>query len=418
MKFLFSLLLSWAIITVGYAQDDTTPKPPTGTDTTVVGTPITKSDILINDMLIQIECTDAVNALYNFKFEQADIGFRWIKYKHPTHPLAYFLLGLCEWWKIMPNPEETKYDDKFLHYMDTSIVLAKELYKANEQNFEAKFFLAAAYGFKGRLHAERKHWTKAAFAARNALEFLKKGRTPNELSPEFLFGDALYNYYSIWVPENYKFLKPIVSMFPKGNKDLGLQQLDRVTRYAFYTRTEAQYFLMRIYANEENNPTKAFPMAEYLRKTFPDNAYFERNYARMCYQLGKIQDTESSSLSILDKIKRKMPGYEGTSGRYAAFYLGYMYLYNYGDKVKAREYLLMATQFSTETKAENSGYNIYAMLYLMRMAKETAAKDEAKKQEALQYAEKITEFAEKKHEAYTEAKEYIKQNKKKKFLFW
>ena len=78
----------------------------------------------------------------------------------------------------------------------------------------------------------------------------------------------------------------------------------------------------------------------------------------------------------------------------------------------------MTTQFSAETKAENSGYNIYAMLYLMRIAKETAAKDEAKKQEALQYAEKITEFADKKHEAYTEAKDYIKQNKKKKFLFW
>jgi tetratricopeptide (TPR) repeat protein len=291
--------------------------------------------------------------------------------------------------------------------------LAKDIYHKDETNFEAKFFLAAAYGFKGRLHAERRHYTRASFAARNALEYLKKGRTPNELSPEFLFGDALYNYYSIWVPENFKFLKPIVSMFPKGNKELGLQQLDRVTRYAFYTRTEAQYFLMRIYANEEGSPAKAFPMAEYLNKTFPDNAYFERNYARMCYQLGKLVETEKTSLSILDKINRKMPGYEATSGRYAAFYLGYMYLYNYNEKVKAKEYLKMAVEFAKQTKSEESGYSVFATLYLLRIAKE-----EGKKDEAIAYAEQVTEFAEKKHEAYKEANEYLKQNKKKKFLFW
>lgn len=413
LKYLIGFLLTILLLPPVFSQNNSETSSNLGNSSLQDSAVLKKSDILINDMLIQIECTDAVNALYNFKFEQADIGFRWIKYKHPTHPLGYFLLGLCEWWKIMPNPEDTKYDDKFLHYMDTTIVLAKEMHKQRQDNFEATFFLAAAYGFKGRLHAERKHWTKGAFAARNALEYLKKSRTPNELSPEFLFGDALYNYYAIWIPENYKFLKPIISMFPKGNKELGLQQLDKVTKYAFYTRTEAQYFLMRIYANEESNPTKAFPMAEYLNKTFPDNAYFERNYARMCYQLGKLPETEKTSLDILDKIKRNMPGYEATSGRYAAFYLGYMYLYNYSNKIKAKEYLKLATEFSKQTEAESSGYNIYALLYLLRIAKE-----ESKKDEAIQYAEKIIDFAEKKHDAYKEANEYLKQNKKKKFWFW
>ncbi len=372
-----------------------------------------RADILINDILVQNECTEAVNALYNFKFEQADMGFRWLKFKHPTHPLSYFLLGLCEWWKIMPNVENTQYDDKFLHYMDTTIILAKDIYKKDETNYEAKFFLAAAYGFKGRLHAERKHWTKATLASRNALEFLKKGRTPNELSPEFLFGDALYNYYAVWIADNYKFLRPIISLFPKGNKELGMQQLDKVTRYAFYTRTEAQYFLMRIYANEEGNLSKAYPIAEYLAKTFPDNAYFERNYARLSYEMGKLTEAEKASRSILDKVQKKMVGYEGTSGRYAAFYLGYMYLYNYRDKEKAKEYLLQVNEFSKQTNSLEAGYNIYSLLYQFRIAKE-----ESKKEVAIALCEQITDLAEKNQAAYKEAKEYLKLNKKKKFLFW
>lgn len=411
MKKLLICLCSWFVFQIAYAQNTKGEDSLKIIDQTEDAPK--RADILINDVLIQNECTDAINALYNFKFEQADIGFRWLKYKHPTHPLGYFLLGLCEWWKIMPNVEETRYDDTFFHYMDTTIILAKNIYKKDETNYEAKFFLAAAYGFKGRLHAERKHWTKATLAARNALEFLKKGRTVNELSPEFLFGDALYNYYAVWISEHYKFLRPIISLFPKGNKELGIQQLDKVTRYAFYTRTEAQYFLMRIYANEEGNISKAYPIAEYLAKSFPNNAYFERNYARLSYELGKLAEAEQASKSILEKVQKKMQGYEGTSGRYAAFYLGYMYLYNYRDKVKAKEYLLQVNEFSKQTNSQSAGYNLYALLYLFRLAKE-----EGKKDEALALCEQITDLADKDQIAYKEAKEYLKQNKKKKFLFW
>jgi hypothetical protein len=90
-----------------------------------------------------------------------------------------------------------------------------------------------------------------------------------------------------------------------------------------------------------------------------------------------------------------------------------MYLYNYNEKVKAKDYLKMAVEFAKQTKSEESGYSVFATLYLLRIAKE-----EGKKDEAIAYAEQVTEFAEKKHEAYKEANEYLKQNKKKKFLFW
>ena len=63
--------------------------------------------ILINDVRIQIEATEALNDLYNFKFDKAEQQFRWFKQKYAWHPLPYFLLGLSEWWKIMPNTKKT-----------------------------------------------------------------------------------------------------------------------------------------------------------------------------------------------------------------------------------------------------------------------------------------------------------------------
>lgn len=359
------------------------------------------------DKQLQLDATKAVNAMYNFKFEVAEAEFQWMRYKYPSHPLPTFLLGLKEWWKIQPNIEDKSFDDRFLSYMDTSIALASEIKRKDKQNVEAAFFLAAAYGFKGRLHAERSHWSRAAFAGKNALANLELTKDNDTLSPEFLFGVALFNYYSVWIPANYKFLRPIMALFPKGDKDKGMAQLKEVAYNAFYTRTEAQLYLARIYANEEDQPAKSLPMTEYLATTFPDNPYFQRLYARMCYTQGRTNEVEKTSLEILNKIDNHYPGYEATSGRYASFYLGYIYRHSYKkDLEKAKKYFDLCLQFCNQNKAYETGYYYYTLLNMMQLA-------EGEKNHLLarEYANKILDSAPKDHNCYREAKEYLKKNK-------
>jgi tetratricopeptide (TPR) repeat protein len=359
----------------------------------------TQNMLLLNQS-VQIEATDAVNNMYNFKFEKAERDFRWIQFQYPEHPLPYFLLGLSEWWKIVPNIDDEQYDERCIAYLDTTIEKAEKLYDDDENNVEAAFFLAGAYAFKGRLYSERSQWRKATVAGKNALKYLKRGQS-SELSPEFLFGDGLYNYYVEWVPENYPALKPIFWFFDNGNKELGIKQLQSVANNAFYTRTEAQYFLMRIYS-EENQSDKAYEVAKYASNTFPDNAYFERYYARMAYTLGQMGETEKISLSILDKIDRKMPGYEGTSGRYASFYLAYIYQGYYRDIAKAKQYYQRAVTFSEQTKALDSGYYLLSLAALARMADK-----ENNYEQARSYYQTVLDHSEKKSSNYQEAKKYL-----------
>jgi hypothetical protein len=110
--------------------------------------------------------------------------------------------------------------------MDSTIEVGEKLYDDYPAyRTEAAFFLAAAYGFKGRLYAdeERKNWRKAASAGKDGLDYLEECKEKQDLSPELLFGDALYNYFSVWVPENYPALKPLLWFFRKGDKALGLK---------------------------------------------------------------------------------------------------------------------------------------------------------------------------------------------------
>ena len=118
--------------------------------------------LLLEDINIQLEATQAINDMYNFQFAQAEKQYRWIKQKYPNHPLSYFLLALSEWWKIAVNVENTQYDEKFEAYLDTAILKAELIYQLPQFKVEGAFFQSAGWAFKGRLYAERKKWGKAA----------------------------------------------------------------------------------------------------------------------------------------------------------------------------------------------------------------------------------------------------------------
>ncbi len=365
--------------------------------------------ILINNVAMQIEINQALNDLYNFKFETAEQQFRWFKQKYPWHPLPYFLLGLSEWWKIMPNTHETKYDDRFLAYMDSSIIVAENLFKSHpEYKIEGAFFLAAAHGFKGRLYSdeERKNWRKSAVEGKAALDYMEICREKDHLSPELLFGDALYNYFSVWVPENYPSLKPIMWFFRKGDKQLGLKQLKEVSYNAFYTRTEAMVWLMRILNSYENDQPRAFQLAEYLYQTYPDNPYFHRYYARMLYSRGMFSELERQSKMILERIDSGQVGYEATSGRYAAFFLGQFYD-SQRKLEESKKYYLLAVKYAEEIGATESGYYLYSLIALGEINEKQGNKAEAKR-----YFKEVKKKSNRKDEAFKDAKKRLKNLEK------
>lgn len=365
--------------------------------------------ILLSDLTVQLQCTQALNDLYNFKFEKAEDGFRSLRTQYRWHPLPYFLMGLIEWWKIMPNTKDTSHDKKFLAYMDSTINIAENLYdNYPEYKTESAFFLAAAYGFKGRLYSdeERRSWTKAASAGKDALDYLEACKKQQNLSPELLFGDALFNYFSVWVPENYPALKMVLWMFPKGDKALGLKQLKEVSYNAFYTRTEAMIWLMRILNSYENDQPRAFEISKYLYETYPDNPYFHRYYARVLYSMGRYSLAEPVSLSILQRIDSAQLGYEAISGRYAAFFLGQIYeVRNLPEE--AKKYYTICLRFAEQTDAAESGYAVYALIALGEIAEKQGNKAEAKK-----YFKEAKKKSGRKDEAFKAAKKRLKELEK------
>jgi hypothetical protein len=343
--------------------------------------------------------------MYNFDFASAERDFAVIMYQYPDHPLPDFLMAIGYWWRIEINVDNKRYDNIFIQYLDRANAKAKKMLDQNPKNKEAAFFLAAGHGFQGRLYSERQSWTKATFAGKNALKYMEMSRGEEEFNPELLLGDALFNYFSVWIPEHYPLLKPVLALFPKGNKKLGLTQLEKVASNAFYTRVEAQYFLFRLYGSEENRPEDALRIVEYLHEKFPNNPYFHRSYARYLYTTGKWTQAMQESLEILDRMDKKQFGYEATSGRYAAFYLG-EYYNRIGNRIEAKRYYSKTATIGEESESQESGYYLYSLISLGKIA--AAEKNKAL---AKTYFNQVKRYAKRKHPAHQEARDFLKKNK-------
>lgn len=357
-------------------------------------------DLLVNPF-VQIEATEAINSMYNFEFKKSKSHFNYLKKKYPEHPLPYLLLGLNYWWRIVPNYKNEEWDKDFIAYMDTTQVLAKKLKKQNE--VEGAFFLAAAYAFEGRLYSERGQYRKAAFAGKNSLKYLGECRGHETYSPELLFGDALFNYYAEWIRENYPLLRPLMWVFPKGDKEKGIEQLKEVARNAFYSRTEAQYYLMRLLAQEENDIVGGLQVAEYLNQSYPNNAYFERFYVQLLYQSGQYTKVEKGAKEILMKIDSGQVGYEGNTGRYAAFFLGHIYKIRRRNEA-AKPYYQLSLEYAEKAEATDKGYYFYALLHLGEIAEK-----EGEGKLAKEYYEKVKDVAGRKHATHKLAKKRLKK---------
>ena len=328
---------------------------------------------ILTDIDIQIEATSAINKMYNYQFEEAEKEFRWLSSEYKNHPLPVFLLGLSSWWKIDAqssksyigeSQKENVLDKNFLSLMDESINLSKRIYNQGNK-VDGAFFLAASYGFKGRLLSERRKWSAAAFAGRNAIKYLKEIRKDDLMIPEISFGNGLFNYYSIWISERYPLLKPIIKLFPEGNKNKGVEQLNIASNNSFYTRTEAQYFLMRIYSGE-GKLSKAFQLSEYLKDTYPQNSIFHKYYTQLLYRNSRLNECLKESNNIIVNYKKRKFGYNEDEVRIAHFFLGEIYHSNLNFEKAIFNYK-KSIEFSEKIGKQKMGYSIFSNFSLGRI---------------------------------------------------
>jgi hypothetical protein len=241
--------------------------------------------------------------IYNFEFEKAN--FRIENHQHGLgeHPANYLTRAILIYWKDRPLVPESETYISYENYLKKAIELSDSYIENEELYEEGIFYTMAGYALLAELYSEEGVGLKVVNAAKKAYRYLKIGKDLKDNFSDFFFSTGLYNYYREKYPELYPFYKSFMWLFARGDKELGIEQLQISEKNGVFTRNESTIYLYHIYLRYENNPRMASPYAAYLADKYPQNLRFTCLLLEVLVSMNDLTRAESLCHKLLEAEK-------------------------------------------------------------------------------------------------------------------
>lgn len=237
-----------------------------------------------------------VDNIYNFRFDEARKLSLEINQVFPGHPVFYLLNGMTTYWENFPLLPFTKAAGSFETDLRTCIRICEQKQKPGDY---AEFLLAnlGARGLLLMYYADNDMSREVFPLATSTYRYLRQSFDYKSSYYDFYFFTGLYNYYREAYPEAHPVYKVLAVLFPKGNIETGLKELETAVERAVMLKAESAFFLSNIYINFENNYYKAGIFSRFLNKTYPGNEHYLAIYIKNLLLEKKFDEAESLILS-------------------------------------------------------------------------------------------------------------------------
>ena len=314
----------------------------------------------VNDNLLD----KGINYLYRIKFDSAQVQFEEFTNQNPNAPEGYFFQAMLEWWKINLDKNNESNDENFYNKVNKVLEVCDNVLDKNDNDFKATFYKGGALGYRGLLKSIRESWLKAAEDGREALNLLDKAAEMQPNNKDALLGIGIYNFFAEYVPDKYPMAKPLMILFPKGDKVKGLMQIKEVAMNSRFAKIEANYILAYLYINYEKNYSEAEIYSRKLFTEFTENAIFEKYLYTSYVGLGRFNEAIDGWKKVLEKGANKQTGYENKHILRDANYYISVCLFNLKRVTEAEVYLKECESINSEID-KNSESSFTANTYLI-----------------------------------------------------
>jgi hypothetical protein len=233
-----------------------------------------------------------VDCINDFQFSQANEIYHKLKLTYPEHPVTYIIRGLMTYWENYPltanSPMRKSFENDMRHAMD----LCDKKAHPNDPGE----YLLCTLGARGLLllfYADNDLNMDVISLASGTYSYLRKSFDYTDEYDDFYFFTGLYNYYREAYPDAHPVYKPLARLFPKGDLNKGLKELDIASKKAMVLKGESYSFLNLIYINYENNYGKATSYARALHQLYPGNIQYTADYVKNLLLVKQYDEAES-----------------------------------------------------------------------------------------------------------------------------
>ncbi len=245
--------------------------------------------------------------------------FRQIQQNDPKSPLGYLLEAQAVWWRIyystanlldpdvfdVARQDISPEDSHFSDLTNVAVTRSQIALRAGEDVARNNLYEGMAYALQARLLGLRGKDLATARAGKKMRIFLLAALKVDPNLVDANLGLGIYNYYIDNLPPAIKVLR-VLGNVPGGNRDLGLQQIQKAAENGDLVREEARFYLAKNCSGDrEKKYSKALEIFQQLARDHARNSLWVLLCADMRLRLGQTRDG--------DQLYRKV--YQDTQGK-------------------------------------------------------------------------------------------------------
>jgi hypothetical protein len=190
--------------------------------------------------------------------------------RYPDHPAGFLIESETYWWEAQEDPGNRKIEDAYYHAQEVAQTTAERAIQAGKYHKpELLAYMASAHASYARFQVTQKGAYFAALrAGLRAHEFAEQVYALDKNYYDIYVGLGAFNYFTGTLPA---VIKPFATLLgARGDKNLGIEQLQTAIQRARYARTEARIVYYTALLSNKEYPV-AFPILEGLTSDYPDN---------------------------------------------------------------------------------------------------------------------------------------------------
>lgn len=306
-----------------------------------------------------------IDRVYNLDLDEAVATFDQVIALAPHDPRGYFFKSTVDYWIFLLNRDQKT----FAHYMalsDTVIAVCDRILDNDENNWNAKFYLGGAYGFRGMMHQRNGSIMRAVWDGRKGYKLLQEvaEKKPDLYDAQMGFG--LFTYLVGRIPKSFRWVVNLIGF--SGDTEAGLNYLRAAAEKGVYAKSEASYYLSQV-LNQEGRPEEAKGYLSTLLKKYPDNTLFRLTQVGWLTRENKWDEALTSTSKIIEINKRKNMRY---GDEFAYSTLGSIYFTQNDFESSLKNYELYLEKSENKENISNGNYFRIGTCYEMLGSREKA----------------------------------------------
>jgi hypothetical protein len=239
--------------------------------------------------------------LYNFSFREADSMVVVMSGSGIDISTLSNIKANLAWWKLLSGDAVERNlitCDSILHESISQVS------KVKSQDINSLLNIIYSYSLKARLENYKGNKLKSLIYFYKSITFIDECLEIPCKDEKLNLVCGLYFYFMDYIENEYFLINAVFFSYPKGDKKKGLMYLHECSLTENeMIRTEANYFLLKIYAYTEKDYLAAYQNALALTQQHPDNLVYCLEQLRLLLKMKKDVEAESYQKKLIGLIR-------------------------------------------------------------------------------------------------------------------